>query len=270
MVSHEGGIVGNPGLLRKTQRRKDTGIRHGHDEIGLHGMQPRQLTPHIDAGHAHIGSADIAVRPGKIHMLKNAKGSPVLGERPLAAQAIFIDDHHLAGLHIANELGMDQIKRATLGGQHIRPVKFSQAERAEAVRIPKTNDLPLAHEDDRKGSLQTPQGRDAASVGCGLGEQMQDDLAIHRRLKNRTTLFELGPEGCRIHKIAVVGDCEATPCRIHDEGLRIFEIARTGRRIANVPDGAVALQFLEITRLKNLGYESHAFVCVEGRRSGFR
>ena len=92
---------------------------------------------------------------------------------------------------------------------------------------------------------------------------MQDDLAVHRGLKNRTAGLELGAECRGIREVPVVSDGELTARRVHHEGLRIFFITRAGRRVAHVPDGAGSGKPLQFVHREDLRDKPHAFVGLE-------
>ena len=66
---------------------------------------------------ADIDAADDAVRPREIDILEHAKRRLLIRERPLRAQAVFVDDEHFAGLDLANELGVNEIERARFGSE---------------------------------------------------------------------------------------------------------------------------------------------------------
>ena len=85
---------------------------------------------------------------------------------------------------------MDQIKSATLGGQHIAAVEFSEAEGTKAVRVAEANNFVLAHEHDGKCPFQPAKRGKTSPVARRLGQKVQDDLAIDGGLENGPALFE--------------------------------------------------------------------------------
>ena len=56
-----------------------------------------------------------------------------------------------------------------------------------------------------------------------LGRQMQDDLRIHARLENGSTLLKFCPDLARIHQVAVVCDGQCFTRILDPEGLRVYE-----------------------------------------------
>jgi len=63
---------------------------------------------------------DDAVRAGKVDELENAHGFPGAFREPQRAQALFVDDHHLAGRDVPHQLGAGGVERARLGGHEPR------------------------------------------------------------------------------------------------------------------------------------------------------
>ncbi|MGC3991103.1 MAG: hypothetical protein QM796_15765 [Chthoniobacteraceae bacterium] len=74
-------------------------------------------------------------------------------EGKFGADAVFIDDDDFAGLHLADELGVDEVEGAGLAGEHVGAIELAEAERAEAERIADADDLALGHHDEREGAL---------------------------------------------------------------------------------------------------------------------
>ena len=58
-----------------------------------------------------------------------------IAERPLRANAVFVDDDDFARLDFANELGVDEIERARFRGENVSAIEFAQDERTPAERI---------------------------------------------------------------------------------------------------------------------------------------
>ena len=165
---------------------------------------------------------------------------------------------------------MDQVERAALGCQHIRPVQFSQAERAEPLRVAEPDDLALAHEHDRKRPFHPPQRGEPAACPARLGEQVQDDFAVHGGLENRPAGLEFGAERGGICEVPVVGDGQLPARGIDHERLRVFRVARSGRRVAHVPDRPRPGEPLQLVHREHLRDEPHAFVELEGPLRAFR
>ena len=201
-------------------------------------MTTGEFPPHLDTGDTHIRSREIAIWAGEVNVFKNAKRASFFFKGPFAAQTVFVDDDDFAGFHVADEFGVNEVKRATLGGQHVGPIELADAKRPKAVRVTKTDDLALAHEYDGECPLQAPQGRDSAARTRGLGQQMQHDLTIHGGLKNGALFLEFRAQRSGVDEVSIVSDGELSACGIDHEWLGIFERARAGGGITNMPDRA--------------------------------
>ncbi len=89
---------------------------------------------------------------------------------------------------------------------------------------------------------------------------MKDDLAIDGGLEDGAFGFEFLSELGGIDQVAVVADRNLAAACIDDKGLRVFDRARSGRRISHVADRPSAGQALEGLRSKDLGNETHSLV----------
>ena len=91
--------------------------------------------------------------------------------------------------------------------EHPGAVELAERERAKAERIAHADDFALAHHHEREGALDAPQRREhGRSRPSRLREQVQDDLAIDRRLENRAALLEFIAQHAGVDEIAVVPD----------------------------------------------------------------
>ena len=130
--------------------------------------------------------------------------------------------------------------------------------------VTETDDLAFAHEHDGKRPLDASQGGEHAAVAVGLGQQVEDDFAIDRGLKNRALGLEFLAELGGIDEVAIVADGELAAGGADHKRLGVFDVAGTGGRIAHVADGARAGETFQIAGAENLGDEAHAFVHGEG------
>ena len=222
MVADESRIVRNAKLLGEPKGRVDAGVRYRDDHVGLYRMEACQFAAHVHAHLADGRAAQTAVGACKVDVLKDAEGLACGREGELGAEPALIDDHDLARLQIPDEFGADQVKGACLRGEHPGIVHLAQGERAEAVGIADTDDLVLSHDDEGEGSLKSAERPDrAAHRVVGLGQQMEDDLAVDGGLEDGTAALEFGAQGGGIDQIAVVGDGELAACRVNAERLRV-------------------------------------------------
>lgn len=257
VVAHEGVLVGNPKLLRKTERRVVAGIRHRHDDVGLDGMQPGKLPSHPAAHTVDADVVDEAVRTRKIDILEHAERPLFLVERELRADAVLVDDDDFARLDLADKLGVNEIECARFARQNVSAVELAERERTESERIADADDLPLAHHHERERALDFAERREHAARAAWLREQVENDLAIDGRLENGAVLFEFVAQEGGVDQVAIVADGKLAARAIHHERLRVFDVARAGRRIPHVADGAVALESLQIGGRKHLRHQPH-------------
>ena len=66
-----------------------------------------------------------------------------------------VDDQHLAGLDLANVLGVDQVKGTRLRRHAPRVVQFAQHQRAKAARVANRNQATRASETAAKTLLRS-------------------------------------------------------------------------------------------------------------------
>ena len=91
-----------------------------------------------------------------------------------------------------------------------------------------------------------------------------------RMISLSTVVWKIEPFGLEflaelggVDEIAVVRDRDLAAACVHDERLRVFDRARSGRRISHVADGSGACDALKSFRRENLGHEAHALVDCE-------
>ena len=100
-----------------------------------------------------------AVGPGEVDELEQAQAwVDLLGrERAAAANAGGVDDHHLAGLELADEVGADDVEGRGLRCQHPAAVEPAEAQRAEAVGVAHADDAALVGEHEAERARQLRQ-----------------------------------------------------------------------------------------------------------------
>ena len=191
VVADEGGVVGDARFLAEAERGVVAGVGHGDDEVGIDRVQAGELAAHVRAHLADVDALERAVGPREVDVLENAEAEPVAsaGTGCERAQAVLVDDDDFARLDVADEFGAgDDVERAALAREHPRVVDLADAERAEAERIAHADDFALAQEHERKRAVDLAQRLDEAAVAEAvrrLRHEMQDDLAVDRRLENR-------------------------------------------------------------------------------------
>ena len=164
------------------------------------------------------------------------------------------------------KLGVDEVQGAGFARQHPGAVNSAQAQRAEAVRVAHADQLVLGHDDQRIGALDATKGLQevvALAARGRLGQEVQDDLAVHRGLEDRAFGLQLLAKLGGVGQVAVVGDGDLAAGAIHRERLGVAQVRGAGRGIARVADGDGAGQVVQDAALEDLRHQAHAFVGVE-------
>ena len=167
---------------------------------------------------------------------------------------------HLAGVHLAHQLGADDVEGAALRGDDEAAVEPAEAERPDPVRVAEGDDRVLGHHHGRVGALQPRHHvRDRvldqlAAVG---GEQGGDDLRVGGAAEVDPALLQLGPELDRVGQVAVVGERHLAAVVAPDR-LRVLPGAAAGGRVADVADRHVALQRPQLLLVEDLGDEARS------------
>ena len=134
------------------------------------------------------------------------------------------------------------------------------------MRIPGGDDAVVGEQHNGKSSSDLAERVDdpgQQGVGPRVRDQMNDHLAVRRRLENRTVGLEFIAKHLRIDKIPVVRQRKITEGKIDRERLNVLEILASGCRIAIMTNGHRAGQVFEGLIIVDIGDQSHALVHVE-------
>ena len=140
------------------------------------------------------------------------------------------------------------VERAGLGRQDISAFEFADHQRANAERIARADQLVVGQHDQRIGALDLAQRLDEALDQLGLaaaGDEMENDLRVGRRLKDRALADEFAAQRLRIGQIAVVTDREAAGIQFGEQRLDVAQDRLAGRRVTHMADGRRARQALD-------------------------
>ena len=108
---------GNAALARITLRRRQTGVGHADDQVGIDGLLVCQLTTHVVTAGVDALAIHDGVGAGKVDLLKDAvSGLFGSGHTLLGYQALGTDAQDLAGTDITDILGAHDIECTCLGG----------------------------------------------------------------------------------------------------------------------------------------------------------
>ncbi len=258
--------------------RRHARVGDAHHQVGSDRALGGEQLAHPPAGTVHLVAVEGGVRAGEVDELEDAQlgVDPRVGEGPLRADLRAVDDHHLAGLQLADEGGPDDVQRGRLGREHparlepVGRVEPSEAEGAEPVGIADPDEPVGVEQDEREGTLELREHPDesplevgrvlcAAALGLvgweGLREELGDQVAVGGD-QARQHVGDPG-QGGRVGQVAVVGQPEPGPPDAAERRLGVGPVTRTGRRVAGVPDGQMAAQTGELALVEHGGHEAH-------------
>jgi hypothetical protein len=217
----------------------------------------------------HLDAREPRVRAREVEELEDAEGAGVVRlDRLHAAEPVAVDQHGLAALHLAHELGADEVERTRLGGDHPVAVNLTEDERTEAVRVAK-GDQGSVRERDRRVRTLEPLHRVRDRVvkrRVVVCDQRGDHLAVGRRAERDPRGAQLVPQLVRVDEVAVVPERDGPGAAVLDEGLRVRPLRRPGRRVARVPDRNLTLQSVQLLLVEHLRHEPE--VAQRGQAAG--
>src|SRR5829696_417305 len=261
-VLYEAFRVRDAAPLRVADRRHHPRIWDGDDHVGLGRRLLRPTLTHPVPGACDFATVEARVGTGEVHVFEDAEGA-ARGLGPVARQALVVYNDDLAGLHVAQEIGADDVQAARLAGDGVTALDFTDAEGTEAMRIPKSDELvtedhsyrvsafEAAHRlpdrlPDREPTLQLPHGR-----GRYVG-------SVRSRVEPEAILGQSIPQLPGVYEVAVVGDGHVYVAATAELGLCVLPGSGAGRRVADVAEGQVSgLEGGEARSVENLRDEPH-------------
>src|SRR5919112_542025 len=178
-VLYEAFRVRDAAPLRVADRRHHPRIWDGDDHVGLGRRLLSQNLTHPVPGACDFATVEARVGTGEVHVFEDAEGA-ARGLGPVARQALVVYNDDLAGLHVAQEIGADDVQAARLAGDGVSAFEA-------AHRLP--DRLP-----DREPTLQLPHGR-----GRYVG-------GVRSRVEPEAVLGQAIPQLPGVYEVAVVGD----------------------------------------------------------------
>ncbi len=235
------------------------------------------LAPHLVD---HLAE-DLGVGPREVDVLEDALAhAPALREVVAlvlaGGQPLAVDDEHLAGRDVAHVARPDEVEGAGLarhagGPRAVAVCDLAERERAEAVRVADGDEGVVGQNHERERTLDLRERVEHlvdAAGAAALRDQVEDEFAVGRRLKQRTALLEALPQLARVREVAVVAERDVARLVVDDEGLHVGEVVRRARRrVADMADGAVAEERLGEEALVAEDVEHEAEVAVDGHHA---
>ena len=92
----------------------------------------------------------------------------------MLADAVGVDDDHLARLDLADEVRADDVERRGLAREHPAAFDAPEHERPEAVAVAHTDEVRLVHEHEREAALEAREHRSSATSRSRPSERGSD------------------------------------------------------------------------------------------------
>ena len=130
----------------------------------------------------------------------------------MALQPFLGDHHHLAILHLAHEVGADDVERTGLGCEHPGLAETPKDERPDAERIARADELLVGETDQRVGAFDLQQRLDEflhEQTFLAARDKMEDDLGVGGRLADGALGDQPVAHRERVGEVAVMGEREA-------------------------------------------------------------
>ncbi|MNK87636.1 hypothetical protein D3C87_1075760 [compost metagenome] len=115
LVLNEPKLIRYTCLLRITDRRRDTRIRHASNDVRIHEGFLGHTAAHSFAGRVKIRSIQVTVRSGKINIFHRAQRLALRLCKTILMQSILVQHEHFPRLDVADNLRSNRLESASLG-----------------------------------------------------------------------------------------------------------------------------------------------------------
>ena len=149
-------------------------------------------------------------------------------------------DQHLARLHVADHFTADRMNRAAFGRDNVYAVRrLPEAQRPEAVRITRTDQLLRAHQHKgiravervHRAAQRVLNGRRAQSFAR---DDIRDCFRVARRVKDRAGQLQCRAQSSGVGKIAVVRERHPALLVVDLDRLTVCAVRAARRAVARV------------------------------------
>ena len=237
-----------PRFLGIADRRRDAGIGYRHHYVGRNPGLDRQFGTDFLARLIDAASLDHAVGSREVDIFENTEPLRRRLERFDAADAGLVYHDDFTGLDVTNEFSTDDIERAGLRREDQAAVEAADLQGADAEPVAHPDHRLAGHHDQRIGAVDLRQGVDQTVHEGGHragGDQVDDNLAIHRRLEYAAAAHQFAAHRERVGEIAVVGDRQAAVLEIGENRLDVAQHGHALGRIADMADRVLAQEALD-------------------------
>ena len=169
-----------------------------------------------------------------------------------------VDQHRLAALHLAHELGADEVECAGLGCDDPVVIDTAEHERAEAERVAERDQRAFGKRDNGVGAFESPHRiRDRlVERRVVVRDQRSDHLAVGGRAQRHALRAELLAQRRLVDEVAVVPERDRARASVLHERLRVRPLRRAGGRVARMADRDFAAQAMELLLVEHLRHEA--------------
>ena len=189
VVADQPELEGDSRLLGIADGGGDTRIGNRNDHVGLDGMLAGEVPAEFLAHPVDLSAEDGAVGTGKVDVFEDTGGRGHRAEGMKGLQPVLVDEDHLPRLDFADELGLDEIEGAGLGGDDVGAVEPAKSQGAETVGVAHGDHPGLGEKYQAVGSLDGLQGLShpiGKEIALSVGEQVNDDFGVGRWWKKST------------------------------------------------------------------------------------
>ena len=207
-------------------------------------------------------AVDDGIRTGKVNVLEDTAGLLLFRSERIRLETVLIDDNHLARQYVAHEFSADDIEAAGLRRENPAALfGLADAERTEALRVTRTDELVLGHDGQAVAALDFLEALDDAFLDGFLvraRDEVHDDFRIDGRLENRAFLLEVMADFRSVREVAVMCERNLAARVVDEQRLRVREQARARRRIAHMANSNALILHVRDLMAENLIDEAHA------------
>ncbi len=200
----------------------------------------------------------------------------------MRVQAVVVDGHDLARLHVAHELRAHGVQRGALRGDRpagrqagLRGGQAAQRQRAEAVRVAGGDQGAGGDHGEGEGADGTMEGLLHAlrpGAAGGVGDQLGQHLGVAGSDEFHALLGQVVAQPGGVGQVAVVAEHQLAQVGGGEDRLHVGQRVAAGGGVAGVADGdvgralrAVALQPRERLLVEDLAHQPQSLVQREAR-----
>src|SRR5215210_1974393 len=212
--------------LRVAYRRHHPRVGNGDDNITLGRRLIGQELTHPVPGAGDLASVEARVGTGEVHVFEDAQSTArCLG--PVAHQALVVNNNDLAGLHVAQEPGADDIQAAGLAGDGVAALDLTDTEGTEAMRVAKSDELVTEDHGHRVSALEAAHRAPDRLPGREPPFQLphgrrRDVRRVRGRVEPEAVFGQAVPQLPGVYEVAVVGHGHVYVAATAELGLGIL------------------------------------------------